>query len=63
MLLWVMGVGFEYTCTILRKVKCLLGYSNTLWMAILNFKTPLLLVELQVPNEGDTNKRVLNQWL
>ena len=34
MLHWAMGVGFENTCTILRKVKCLLGYSNTLWMAI-----------------------------
>ena len=33
MLLRVMGVGFDNTCTF-GEVKCLQGYSKTLWMGI-----------------------------
>ena len=42
MLLWVMAVRFENTCSF-REVKFPQDYPKTLWMGMQNFKTPLII--------------------
>ena len=53
MLLWVMGMGFENTCTVSRKQN----------VSLVVPRLPLLLGELWGPSRETSTQQVTSKWL